>query len=127
MQKVQHVIGADLSKKTIDLFCHLSGAYMRIDNNPSGFRKLTKWLQQQQIDCADLLIVMEHTGLYSFCLEKFLHHHQIRFTKISALAIKRSVGLARGKSDKIDARRIAEYGFEKRSKLIAETPATEQL
>lgn len=127
MQKVQHIVGADLSKRTIDLFCHLFNTYIRIDNNLSGFKKLLKWFKQQQINCPELMIVMEHTGLYSFCFENFLCQHQIVFTKVNALAIKRSIGLVRGKSDKIDAKRIAEYGHEKRNKIIAETPASSEL
>ena len=127
MEKVQHIVGADLSKKTIDLFCHLFNKHIRIENNQSGYKGLLKWFQQNQINDSDLMIVMEHTGLYSFCFEKFLHEHRIFFTKVNALAIKRSMGLVRGKSDKIDARRIAEYGYEKRSKLIAETPPSTEI
>ena len=127
MEKVQHIIGADLSKRTIDLFCHSFNVYIRVDNNLSGFKELLKWIHQHQINCSELMIVMEHTGLYSFCFENFLSQHQIPFTKINALAIKRSLGLVRGKSDKIDAKRIAEYGHEKRSKLIAETPISREL
>ena len=127
MEKVQHIIGADLSKKTIDLFCHLIKKHIRIDNCLSGYKELLKWIQQHQINASELMIVMEHTGLYSFCFEKFLQQHQISFTKVNALAIKRSIGLVRGKSDKIDARRIAEYGYEKRSKLIAEVPTSSEL
>ena len=62
---------------------------------------------------------MEHTGLYSYQMEVFLHEHNVSFTKVSALAIKRSLGLVRGKNDKIDAQRIARYGFEKRDLLVA--------
>src|ERR1700750_1212677 len=120
MEKAKHVIGADLSKKTIDLFCHLLNDYIRIENSLSGFKELLKWIRWLQINPSELMIVMEHTGLYSFCFEKFLHEHQIAFSKVNALAIKRSLGLVRGKSDKIDARRIAEYGYEKRSRLAAE-------
>jgi len=127
MEKVQHVIGADLSKRTIDLFCHLPNTYIRISNHHSGFKELLKWFQQQQINSSELMIVMEHTGLYSFCFEKFLQEHQISFAKVNALTIKRSIGLVRGKSDKIDARRIAEYGYEKRSKLVAEVPTSGEL
>ena len=127
MEKVQHVIGADLSKRTIDLFCHLFNKHIRIDNSQSGYKELLKWIQQHQINASELIIVMEHTGLYSFCFEKFLHERQISFTKVNALAIKRSIGLVRGKSDKIDARRIAEYGYEKRSRLFAEVPTSREL
>lgn len=43
------------------------------------------------------------------------------------MAIKRSLGLVRGKSDKIDARRIARYAFEKRDCLLADPPVKENL
>jgi transposase len=127
MKKVQHIIGADLSKKSIDLFCHQFRSHIRIDNTLSGFNGMLKWLRQQQINPSELMLVMEHTGLYSFCFEAFLHQHQIAFVKVNALAIKRSIGLVRGKSDKIDARRIAEYGYEKKNRLIAEMPVCREL
>ena len=127
MQKVQHIIGADLSKKNIDLFYHLKETHLKIDNNLPGFKTLLKWISQQRINISELIIVMEHTGLYSFCFEEFLHRHQISFTKVSALAIKHSIGLVRGKSDKIDASRIAAYGYEKKDKLSAEPPTSKEL
>ena len=127
MKKVQHTIGADLSKKSIDLFCYLLKTHIRIDNNLSGFKEMLKWLKQQRVNPSELIIVMEHTGLYSFCFEAFLHQHSIGFAKINALAIKRSIGLVRGKSDKIDARRIADYGFEKRDKLKKESPVSKEI
>lgn len=127
MQKVQHIIGADLSKRTIDLFYHLKETHLKIDNNLQGFKTLLKWISQQQINPSELIIVMEHTGLYSFCFEEFLHRHLISFTKVSALTIKHSIGLVRGKSDKIDASRIAAYGYEKKDKLAAEPPTSKEL
>jgi transposase len=117
--KLQHIIGADLSKKSIDLVCHLFKSHIQIENSITGFKNLMHWLHQQKINPSKAMIVMEHTGLYSYHMEKFLHQHQISFTKVSALAIKRSLGLARGKNDKIDAQRIARYGFEKKDVLIA--------
>jgi transposase len=120
--KVLHIIGADLSKKTIDLVCHLSKNHLRIENNSTGFNQLLKWIEHQNIALEETMVVMEHTGLYSFCFEDFLHQHQFAFAKVSALAIKRSLGLVRGKSDKIDAARIAGYGYEKKDKLKADLP-----
>ena len=127
MQKIQTIIGADLSKKSIDLFCHLLNSYIRIDNNLAGFKKLLKWFRQQQINPAEVMIVMEHTGLYSYCFERFLHQHRVCFTKVSAYAIKHSIGIVRGKSDKMDARRIARYGYDKREELIADQPLSNEL
>jgi transposase len=125
--KVPHIIGADLSKKSIDLASHQFKKHLKIENNVPGFKVLISWLQELQIDASSTMIVMEHTGLYSYQLEQFLHQHQINFTKVSALAIKRSMGLVRGKSDKQDAFRIARYGFEKADHLVAEKPVSKSL
>src|SRR6058998_2556157 len=115
--KVQYIIGADLSKNTIDLACHQPKNYLQIENSVTGFQQLLQWLNDQHIKPSAVIIVMEHTGLYSYQMEAFLHKHQISFAKVPALAIKRSLGLVRGKNDKIDAQRIARYGFEKRDML----------
>lgn len=117
--KLQHIIGADLSKESIDLACHQLQTHLKIKNSTIGFQQMLKWLKQQKVHYSDIMIVMEHTGLYSYHMEKFLHRHQISFTKVSALAIKRSLGLIRGKNDKVDAQRIAKYGFEKKDVLVA--------
>ena len=116
--KLQHIIGADLSKKSIDLVCHLLNTHIQIENSIAGFKDLLQWMCKQNVSPSETMIVMEHTGLYSFCFESFLHKHQIAFCKVNALAIKRSMGLVRGKTDKLDAARIAAYGFEKKDKLL---------
>lgn len=125
--KFQHIIGADLSKKSIDLVCHLLQSHVKIENSVFGFKELIKWLNHQKINPAELLIVMEHTGLYSYCFEEYLHANKIAFTKVNALIIKRSVGMARGKSDKIDAKRNATYGHEKQDKLIIQQKSDKEL
>jgi transposase len=125
--KLQHIIGADLSKKSIDLVCHLLKSHIQIENSATGFKNLMQWLRQQKINPSQTMIVMEHTGLYSFCFENFLHKHQIAFCKVNALAIKRSLGLVRGKTDKLDAVRIAAYGYEKKNKLVSDVPTSDAL
>lgn len=120
--KVQHVIGADLSKKTIDLACSPLGTHLRINNSVTGFEEMINWLKSQNVGIADCLIVMEHTGLYSHCFEGFLHQKMISYVKLNALSIKRSIGLVRGKTDKVDAIRIAQFGFERKEKLEATVP-----
>lgn len=127
MEKIYHIIGADLSKKTIDLFCYETKISFQISNNACGFKQLLKWLKKQQVNLSKTMIVMEYTGLYSFCFEDFLHSELLRFTKVNALAIKRSLGIIRGKSDQIDAKRIAQYGFDKQSVLTREMPADKEI
>lgn len=122
MKKLAQILGADLSKSTIDLFYHGSQSHIKIKNNAAGFKGLLHWLTVQKVNLRTAVLVMECTGLYSFHFEKFLHAQQIRFAKVNALAIKRSLGLTRGKNDKIDAQRIARYGFEKLDTLSFQTP-----
>jgi len=128
--KVLSIIGADLSKDSIDLFCHDQQTHLKIDNNATGFNALVGWLKQQGIALPQAMIVMEHTGRCSYHLEAFLHRKHVFFAKVAALTIKRSLGLVRGKNDHIDARRIARFGFEKRDLLVAALkadPALERL
>jgi transposase len=115
--KVLHIIGADLSKESIDLATDDQQHYLKISNSSKGFRDLVRWVKSINVDLSQTMIVMEHTGHYSYNLEAFLHEKGILFCKVSALAIKRSLGMIRGKNDKIDALRIARYGFEKRDML----------
>ena len=124
--KVLHIIGADLSKHTID-FATPQGDHLKVTNDAPGYGALMTWMKEQSINLADTRIVMEHTGLYSYRLEQFLHLHHINFTKVPAMAIKYSIGIIRGKNDKIDAKRIARYGQEKQAALLAETPVGKQL
>jgi len=123
--KVPQIIGADLSKKTIDFACHSFKTHLQVNNTPEGFQELMDWMANQNINCSEVMIVMEHTGLYSCALEEFLHLNCIAFSKVSGLAIKRSMGLVRGKNDKIDARRIAQYGFEKQNSLTVDQAPNE--
>lgn len=124
MQNLQHIVGADLSKKTIDLFCH---SHLRIENNNTGFKLMVRWFKEQNIGLSQVTIVMEHTGLYSYLFENFLHEKHIAFSKVPAFAVKHSLGIVRGKSDKIDARRLAGYGHKQKENLILEPVVSKEL
>ena len=109
-------IGTDVSKLTLDHGIHTTMAHQKTANNSAGFKSWLKWAMQFG-DKEQLWIVMEHTGYYSYQFELFLHLHQIRYTKVASLEIKRSVGLVRGKSDKVDALLISRYAFMNRDRL----------
>lgn len=121
--KVLHIIGADISKNSIDFFSNDLQSHLRITNDVAGFNKLELWLKQLKLSFRSLVFVIEHTGYYSYHFENFLHQNKIRFSKVPALAIKKSLGVVRGKNDKIDAKRIARYGYEKSDKLRLEGPS----
>lgn len=125
--KVQQIIGADLSKETIYLACYGLNSYLRIANNAAGFSEMKRWLKSQKIDLSTVMIVMEHTGLYSYHFENYLEQKHLCYCKASPLAIKKSLGLTRGKTDKIDAQRIARYGYEKKDLLQPAKPMNQSL
>lgn len=116
--KFKHAIGIDVSKDTLDVVCHPTGAYIKVSNNNTGFKQLLSWVKKQV--CKELeqtLLCFEHTGLYSLELALFLEGQQLNFTVESPVSIKRSLGLKRGKSDKVDARAIAHYAYLRREEL----------
>jgi transposase len=114
------VIGVDVSKKTLDLFFKPLEVYLKISNNNPGFKEFKEFLQKHLSAQMQVLVVMEHTGQYSLQWELFLQNLGIGFCKISSLRIKRTLGLTRGKSDRIDAQRIAQFAYRYQDQLTAD-------
>ena len=111
-------IGIDISKLTIDVRIHSNQMASVFENNKSGFEKMIKWISKNSpFKKEDMLFGLEHTGIYSLPISIFLSEEKYFFCLISGLEIKRSLGIQRGKNDKIDAKRIAEYVFQKRDKI----------
>ena len=63
------------------------------------------------------MFAFEHTGLYSYPMSVYFSEKKYSYIVIPGLELKRSMGITRGKDDKIDAKRIASYTYEKRRKL----------
>ena len=112
-------IGIDVSKDTIDTHVHGKNLHRKVRNSQKGFEELLVWINKyHDLDLySEVIVCFEHTGMYSLPLAFYLEEMQIPFSMISALEIKRSLGIVRGKSDKVDARRIAEYAFLHRDTL----------
>ena len=117
MQKKEFFIGIDVSKLTLDVSVHGSRNHVKVSNNSEGLKQLTSWLKSLGIALNDCWFVMEYTGGYEFRLVQFCQSKGVTFTRVPGLQIKKSLGMQRGKNDKIDSKRIAEYGYEKREKL----------
>ena len=114
------IIGVDVSKSSLDIYVKPTVHVFRIDNRLQGFNQ---WLRELRKICTaevKMLVVMEHTGQYSYRFESFLRANSLDYCKIAALQIKRSLGMIRGKTDKVDAKRIAEYGWLRREILVAD-------
>lgn len=125
--KKSFVIGVDVSKLTLDAHCYGASELLLVANNAKGYKILLKWIRSLNRDLSEVIIVMEYCGVYTYGLEKFLHERHIDFVKRSALDIKRSAGIKRGKTDRADARMIAQYGWYRKEELKPMKPvSTEQ-
>lgn len=65
----------------------------------------------------EVVFCLEHTGIYSRLLSMFLQDQGFSVCMESGYVIKHSGGILKGKSDKIDAYRIAEFALNTRFKL----------
>ena len=110
------IVGIDVSKESMDV-CMIESSTQRhytkcLTNTSEGYSKLKRWLKEHGNDDHEhTLFCMEHMGIYTRNLVKYLMSRGGKVWLESSLHIKRSIGLARGKSDKIDAERIARFAM----------------
>jgi transposase len=115
-------VGIDIAKKTLDIVLfkkelQKKSPYCQFENNSKGFKNIIKWLRTQNVILQDTLFCMEHTGIYGLKLADFINT-KANFCFESPLHIKRSLGLTRGKNDKIDAFHIARFCYLHREELV---------
>lgn len=113
-------IGIDMSKEWFDAYLLKSsnsttGIHEQFSNDKKGFRAFKKWLVTHKVKVLnETLICMEHTGVYTVPFCKYLNSINANYTLIAGYEISHSSGTRRGKNDKLDAKGIARYAFEKR-------------
>ena len=118
---IRYFIGIDIAKATLDWGVY-DGKTMVLQTSTSNtiagiktalrlLKTLSDWKPAQAVFC------MEHTGIYNAHLLDFLHKLHFPIWLESSLQIKKAGGLQRGKTDTIDAQRIAEYAYRFRDQL----------
>jgi transposase len=112
----QEYVGIDISKNEIEVYLHLSSAGHTFPNNPEGFAALIDFVENRKSKNS-ALFCFEDTGLYSYPITLYLSQEGLAFVIVSGLEMKRSLGISRGKTDKVDARRIALYAYRRREEL----------
>jgi transposase len=116
--KINNTIGIDMSKSKFDVFIYSNRMTEIFENSRNGYSKALKWVEKNNtFKTEETLFVFEHTGLYSENLATYLAVQDIPFVIVPGLAVKRSLGIARGKSDRIDAGKIAQYAYRMREEL----------
>lgn len=89
----------------------------KAQNSPSGITKLLVEWSRQGICLKEMIICFEHTGPYGLLLAAMLEEAGISYVMVSAAEVQLSLGIRRGKSDPIDAGRLAEYVWRFRDRL----------
>jgi transposase len=118
VMKISETIGVDVSKHTIDAYIYSSKKHKCFKNNNSGFTEMIKWVKTNtEVPLQEHLYAFEHTGLYSFPLSIHLTEKDIAYLLIPGLELKKSLGIVRGKDDKIDAKAIALYAYRRREEI----------
>ena len=116
--KFEEVIGIDVSKLTLDAFIHSHQIFTQVPNTKKGYSKLLTWATKSTGCSMDnVLFCFEHTGMYSYALACHMTEKQMNYIMVPGLEIKRSLGIQRGKNDRVDAMRIAQYAYRRREEV----------
>lgn len=121
------VIGIDVSKPHLDvvLLDEKGKAIQeeRIPNTAAGLRKHLRTVALRGTQKQDLLVCLEPTGHYSSVAIMTLLKMKVPVWLAHPTDIQRSLGMTRGKDDKVDARRIAQYAyrFQDKARLLDES------
>lgn len=104
MKKI--IIGIDISSKTLDICLQTQDAseHFTIVNQVKAIHTFFKKLAGEAV-----IVAMENTGRYNWQLYEALPAYNFEVYVIPALHLKKSLGLVRGKNDRIDAERICKF------------------
>ena len=129
--ELKHYVGIDVSKATLDFAVCADGKIihqLQCENNKKGIVKAIKELRQlENFGMTTSLFCMEYTGIYNNHLLEYLLSCKSHIWLETALQIKQSQGMKRGKTDSVDAARIAEYAFIHKHKMRLWTPPRKEV
>lgn len=130
--KQKYVIGIDVSKSKLD--CAVLDSNFKIQSETvivNDEKHLNSYLREMlkilNINHEDILVCCENTGIYNRPLEKICMKLDINLWVEHALKIKRASTDLRGKSDRKDAIRIAEYAIRYNDRMISYREPSERI
>jgi len=109
---IQGILGIDISKLKFDVALMVAGKIKKthvFENAPDGFKALSEWLKKQ--GHSSVSACMEATGCYGDALATYLYDQGFTVSVVNPAQIKSFSGaqLKRAKTDKADARLIAQF------------------
>ncbi len=124
-------VGIDVSKSKFDLALlkdrdkdHvIQGVF---DNTPKGIKSMRKFIEKEhKVLLTETIFCMEFTGVYCRPLTSFFVDQECHVWIEMPVNIIRSLGLQRGKNDRVDAHRIALYAYKNRDDIKLWKPQRE--
>lgn len=130
-----YYVGLDVSKETFDASLVAfedanEMAHRKFANSRKGICSCLHWVEKRHgIRLDDVIFCAEDMGSYISEMAVCASDRTLNFnfSLISPLVIKYSMGIARGKTDRVDARRIAEYAITHYRKIALYLPAEKEL
>lgn len=110
-----YFIGIDVSKNKLDICVMLKSKVLKeeiVSNHPQAIASAIVSIKEELgIDTDGFIICAEHTGQYTYPLMCASRSVGCKLWLENPSQIKYCSGVTRGKNDKVDARRIAEYAM----------------
>ena len=122
-------VGIDVAKgKSVVCFMKPYGEVLispyTVEHNEKDLEKLVEQIHKLN---DEVRVVMESTGAYHYPILTFLHQHGVFASVVNAYLMKKyaMIAIRKGKTDPLDAIKIATYGIDYWYKLVAFEPASE--
>jgi len=124
-----YFIGTDVSKNELD-FAVMQGKTLLFHKEIVNTQEdvlifLKELVKLPGFELTKAVFCMEHMGIYSNHLLACLYKKKANIWLEAAIQIKNSSGKLRGKNDKVDSIRIADYAYTQRDKVRLWTPKRE--
>ncbi|OKS88173.1 transposase [Mucilaginibacter polytrichastri] len=120
-KKFTYFIGIDVSRNELDFAIHYGQTFIfhkEIANELTAIKNVIEEIKKQpKFMMSKAVFCMENTGIYCNILINALKKFKANIVQENALQIRNSLGNIRGKHDKIDAIRIAQYAYRHREEL----------
>ena len=121
---MKQIYGIDLSKEKFDVNFFSKQGEMKHQVYKNTFNGICEFLD---LIPKEAIIVAEHTGVYGDLLVFIASQLDVTICLESGYKIRHSMGLLKGKTDKLDAARIREYGERFSDKLKKTTVDSEEI
>ena len=122
-------LGIDVGKATFTYCLRNQAGVLDQGEVENTLRAITNWVSSlkktHKRNLEQFILCMEYTGIYNSILLRVLQQKGLRVCMEGASNIKLSLGMQRGKNDKVDAQRIAEYSLRFTDRLKEWSPRRE--